>query len=399
MIAGSTGESSRLVFVGGDGDVYEAGGGRKPRRLTWGWNDDGGEAQRLQYVWPSYSPDGSHVACFGVRAGEEPEAGLYAVADDGVAMHEIWRRGSALPICESWSADSRYIALLLQEGPGLKLELADIRHPGDSLALAGGSPLFWSWSPTDSHIAVHTGGSHTVYGDAALSVFAVADGMEKVAELCPGEFRTPAWSPDGKRLAYVEAGGGRELLAFHRIEDGVSEVVHPVEGHTVMLWSPDGSKLAISQALGDTPHLFTGVTLVDVRSGRTEVVNENNVVSFFWSPCSRRLVSISLEEDSGMQWTVFDVQGMRSSLETRFYPSRETVYFCWFFDQFAASHPLISPDGGQLAFAGHLPDASGKRVDGESSIYLASLNDGGKAERLAAGQFVCWDTRLRQIAV
>ena len=76
-------ETSRLVYVGGDGDVYEAGYGdgneSEPRRLTWGWSEGEDDDGRLQYVWPSYSPDGSHVACFGVGAGESAHAGLYAV--------------------------------------------------------------------------------------------------------------------------------------------------------------------------------------------------------------------------------------------------------------------------------------------------------------------------------
>ena len=83
-VMGSKQQSSRLVFVGDDGDVYEASGGRKPKRLTWGWTY-GPTQERLQYVWPSYSPNGEHVACFGVQAGNGDTAGLYAVTDDGVS--------------------------------------------------------------------------------------------------------------------------------------------------------------------------------------------------------------------------------------------------------------------------------------------------------------------------
>lgn len=387
--------SCRLVYVGDDGDLYQSGPDNVSRRLTWGWA--GADRRgRLYYVWPSYSPDGALVACFGVRPGPSPEAGLYAVAQDGVSMHEIWRMNGAAPICESWSPDSRRIALLLQGDEGLRLEIADISSPGASIELERGSPLFWSWCPTQPLLAVHTGGSRSVYEDARLTIFHTESGCKEIARLSPGEFRTPAWSPDGMRLAYVDASSsGREFLAIYRVADGVSEIVRAVEGHSAILWSPDGRYLAVSEALGETPHMFTGVSMVDVRTGRSEIVSDDSIVAFFWSPCGSKLVSISFSEDGGMQWSVFDVGGWRRTLASRFYPSRELVYFCWFFDQFAASHPLISPDGRSVAFAGHLADERGRPTGGESSVYLIPIDDDRPAERLASGHFACWDARVR----
>jgi Tol biopolymer transport system component len=398
-----TEESCRLLYVGDDGDVYQsslASLGRPARKLTWGWNELS-SSDRLHYVWPSYSPDGSQIACFGVRSGSVPEASLYTVANDGIRMSELWRMTeAAAPVCESWSPDSRSIAILLQGQDELHLEVASVERPGRTTLVDRGAPLFWSWSPSASYLAVHTGGSSSIYEDARLSVFQVGPGCTKIVELVPGEFRTPTWSPDGTRLAYVDASDpAGEYLALYRLSDGNIDVLLQVHGQTAMLWSPDGKTLALSQALGDSPHVYSGITLVDVETGRSRVLDDSEIVSFFWTPCSTKIVTMAFDHRAGMCWTLVAADGSgRRRLGSNFYPSRELVYFSWFFDQFAVSHPPISADGTRLVFAGHLGLETNAPIASraESNVYVASLIDTRPIERVASGHFACWDARMRE---
>ncbi len=388
-------QSPRLVYVGSDGDVYRATQGSGSAKLTCGWFDDD-EPERLHYVWPTFSPDGNSVACFGLRPGATTEASLFAVDGDGVRMSEVWSATEALPICESWSYDSRYIALLCQHENRLALEVADVLNPGHAVPIVQAAPLFWSWSPSGSVIAVHAGGSRRQNGDAQLKLVNLEDGFEPVATLVPGDFRTPAWSPDGRRMAYIDASGKHEQLAMYRIDDGATEIVSSVDSHCAFLWSPDGKTLAVAHSVGNAPHVYVGLSLVDVRTGRREVVSDCEFIGFFWSPSSGRIILIELDDDRGMRWGVLDTRGCTLGQGEPFYPTNDFMYFCQFFDQFAVSHPLISPDGRSLVFAGSTSNVDAGQKESESGVYLTPIDGAMQPQRLAAGHFACWEASMSQ---
>ena len=58
---------------------------------------------------------------------------------------------------------------------------------------------------------------------------------------------SPAWSPDGKRLAYVSFESGKPVVYVHTLASGQRQAVANLRGsNSAPAWSPDGRMLAVT---------------------------------------------------------------------------------------------------------------------------------------------------------
>src|SRR5262245_61122886 len=74
------------------------------------------------------------------------------------------------------------------------------------------------------------------------------DGSDLRALLGPGRgARSPRWSPDGKRLAFVATVEGKSQILLRWMDTGQEAVLtHLTEGPGGLAWSPDGKWVAFS---------------------------------------------------------------------------------------------------------------------------------------------------------
>jgi tricorn protease len=126
--------------------------------------------------------------------------------------------------------------------------------------------------------------------------------------------RSPAWSPDGKTIAYFSDAGGEYRLHIAPA-DGKGEVRQiPVEGHGFYedpVWSPDGAKIAY------TDNAWS-LYVLDVASGQSTTVASEPLYGPFklirgaWSPDSRWL-AYTLGTGTGFrQVYIYSVEDERS---------------------------------------------------------------------------------------
>lgn len=200
----------------------------------------------------SWAPSGRKLV-FGRGMGEG-HSELEVMNADGTGLHAITHDFTVYD-SPAWSPDGSRIAasaggdlILLRANGGKRQRL--LQSPR---ACSAADP---SWSPDGNRIAY----SWYCYADGSIRTsIRVIDpnrgGWETLlgptranAGVSGREYMTPAWSPDGKRIAFVtttHTGGASSGLYVMTDDGGDSERLGPRRSESVApTWSPDGTKMA-----------------------------------------------------------------------------------------------------------------------------------------------------------
>jgi Tol biopolymer transport system component len=181
------------------------------------------------------SPDGTRIAFDSDRDGER---GVYVAEADGTNVRRVSGEGfAAVP---SWSPDGRSLAFVKAEAdrPSVwNLWLLDLTT-GNMRRLTAhrvGQPWGASWFPDGRRVAY----SH----ERRIIVLDLESGRERIypAPRKSGWVRTPAVSPDGRRIIFQLHGDGAWLLD---LDDGSMRKVLADPTAEEYTWSPDGRRVA-----------------------------------------------------------------------------------------------------------------------------------------------------------
>ena len=253
-----TPDSRRLAVPIRD-DVYVVrADGRARRAVT-----HHGHATLLVTV-PSLSPDGKRVAYVTVRnVGQGDD--LYSIRPDGSGLQQLTKHSYAdQPV---WSPDRSRIAFV-QFTSGLtgNVLVMGAGGGGARLVAAGLQP---AWTPDGRSLAyVRDGDIYTVAADG---------GPEQLLIGGPTLDSDPAWSPDGKRIAFARraaagapadvwtaAADGSGAVQLTRVGDA-HDTCNAVEGFSPA-WSPDGTEIAYVRGIGINSTCFDHFFLMSIRA-------------------------------------------------------------------------------------------------------------------------------------
>jgi Tol biopolymer transport system component len=246
------GSSRRRILTGhgitgdwtGTGDVVVFSRDMAGRPLLYDVDPDGSGLRRLSdrvASSPVYSPDGRAIA-FVVNA-DRAEKRLAVVPADGGEVRSIAKLPAGLPDPPTWSPGGTRLAFAGLGG------LFVIRHEGGKPVRLRGtrrgdrSP---AWSPDGREIAF----VRSLQGFAA--VWSLRLGSSKPRLLARGAFG-PSWSPNGRRIAYASDRTTFWTAIWTMRRDGGDDV-RLTSGKTSALqpaWSPDGRRIAFVRADDD----------------------------------------------------------------------------------------------------------------------------------------------------
>ena len=325
-----------------------------------------------RYLWPTWAVDGrlawfSHTLETGelvTDAWVQPAPGAEArlrYRGREAFNYAYWSPGNC-----AIAPDCRHLAILLSSpAQGMFVELLrdGASQTREGVTLRGGPPFYFSWSHDGSRMLWQRNNRRYDIYDAD------EDRLHATLAQTPGLIQAPHWSPtDARLLLGVREAGGSTALAIVEGESQL-ELVTGIAGAVAFNWSPDGRHVAWREQTDDG---FGALRIADTATGTMLPGSpRDGVISFVWSPDGRRIAWLELVLPSGnisadarnhvlaqtqpvspgLRWTVMELESGTTQDSPTFIPTQEMLYYLQYFDQFAQSHRLWSPDSRFLLYA------------------------------------------------
>ncbi len=441
---------NRIAFINLNGELETASPvGDSRRALTYGdrffqfpaWSPDGahiaavgGTRERAGvFVFADTDPDPIHMA--------DPHT-LYE-SDDDAPIYLYWS-----PDSENVS----FVTVQPnQESMGLHVVSAGDSPTKGSATIgpvAIGRPCFWDWSSDGKRILLHTGMATEPTAQLAyIDPFNPKSGRASIAQ--PGLFQAPGIARSGRYFAFaqVDRKGELQLVVDGRVSNNRFVVAH--NGIAALSWSPARDQLAFISPTEPVRTYYGPLKLLDAVGGNVRELTDDIVLAFFWSPDGRYIAyftvaniaeqvwssvlpnpdaaaldggfmshetaigdgnvdvdididaDVDVDSDTGYSEEIEEERVLRLNLwcvdvekdEHRLVRTFEPVdmfvnQFLPFFDQYALSHRIWSPDSTQVVLP--MVDYDADDNDVPRIFVVPMLPRGGKPRAIADGIMAFW---------
>ena len=354
-----------------------------------------GRVPTAAVIW---SHDGQHLIFV---ASERNQTRVNSARPDGQDTRVLYEAERVRePFYLSGSPDDRHVAFLAPDpAVGMQLQVAETDQPSSARAAVTGQPNYSAWSPDSQALLVHIGGTRA---EAFVGTYEMKAAATQKIETQPAAFQAPVWSPQGQQQwLYARQPDGRGELV---IGDGhATRTLAEFDGGIAFGLSPDGQHVAYAVNTPDS-FLYEGLTLIDVSTQAAHTYFKGNVLAFFWSPDGQKLAFLTgvlvepapvgragglaaprrpQQRTLQITWHVLDLATQQTIELNTFEPTESFIYLVQYFDQFAQSVSVWSPDSHALVYAG-------QPLVGERGVYVVETQAAAEPRFVGPGDFAIW---------
>ena len=391
---------NRIAYIGSDGALYtiDPDGSDRKRLAGGATNGNADERSRFSsYFWPTWSRDNRKLAVSQVTSAEGlgADSSIFSIATETGKSTRLFEApaGSTQFIAEGaphylyWSPDSTQLAFLALSGGSFNLYLSPAGRPDASQAVISGAPLYLAWAGDSRNLFLHVSEGlfildlDTAQGPRLLTPRSIT-------------FRAPAWALGDTAISYIaRASHGFNVLVLADPGGGNAREVVDVGERSAFLWSPGGDRVAIADAVDPTSLYFESLRIVDPVSGDSLLLAEERILAFLWSPDATKIAYVAFDPSGNrLSWKIADPATGDVRKLADFLPSNDLFVYLLFFDQYAYSNSLWSPDSRQLTMSGQVfltPD-DGNGVAPGDRVYVLDTEGIEAPTAIAAGSLASW---------